>query len=109
MAEDGSRAGWFACGLMHEPNIPSRKTGKADHPNLGYLLIALLISDIDPTEELMKAIVVETITRNVIWLLEADGQAVRGRRGALPPPRHCVQQRRRRGRGKSYEHEVMCW
>ncbi|KAK5662301.1 hypothetical protein OQA88_8207 [Cercophora sp. LCS_1] len=49
------------------------KTSKDDVPNLGYLLIALLISDIEPTESLMKKIVTEAITRNVVWLLDAKG------------------------------------
>ncbi|KAK3375875.1 hypothetical protein B0T24DRAFT_617244 [Lasiosphaeria ovina] len=66
----------------------SGKTGKADHPNLGYLLIALLISDIDPTEELMKAIVVETITRNVVWLLDSRGAGM-AELAYLEPDRVC--------------------
>ncbi|KAK0707685.1 hypothetical protein B0H67DRAFT_685953 [Lasiosphaeris hirsuta] len=51
----------------------SGKTTKADIPNLGYLLIALLISDVVPTEALMKAVVTEAITRNVVWLLDGKG------------------------------------
>ncbi|KAK0616776.1 hypothetical protein B0T14DRAFT_483166 [Immersiella caudata] len=46
---------------------------KTDIPNLGYLLIALLISDTDPTEALMKEIITEAITRNVVWLLDKKG------------------------------------
>ncbi|KAK4449621.1 SUMO-conjugating enzyme ubc9 [Podospora aff. communis PSN243] len=49
------------------------KRSKADIPNLGYLLIALLISDTDPTEALMKEIITEAITRNVVWLLDQKG------------------------------------
>lgn len=49
------------------------KTTKAHVPNLGYLLIALLISDVEVTEELVKAIITETITRNVVWLLDQKG------------------------------------
>jgi len=49
------------------------KTNKTDVPNLGYLLIALLISDTDPTETLMKEIITEAITRNVVWLLDQKG------------------------------------
>jgi ubiquitin-protein ligase len=49
------------------------KKSKADIPNLGYLLIALLISDTDPTEALMKEIITEAITRNVVWLLDQKG------------------------------------
>ncbi|KAH8903624.1 hypothetical protein BR93DRAFT_931194 [Coniochaeta sp. PMI_546] len=49
------------------------KTGKAHVPNLGYLLIALLISDVEVTESLMKTIITEAITRNVVWLLDKKG------------------------------------
>ncbi|KAK0631096.1 hypothetical protein B0T17DRAFT_607763 [Bombardia bombarda] len=49
------------------------KTSKAHVPNLGYLLIALLISDVEVTESLMKAIITEAITRNVVWLLDQKG------------------------------------
>ncbi|KAK3332312.1 hypothetical protein B0T19DRAFT_398093 [Cercophora scortea] len=48
-------------------------TSKKSTPNLGYLLIALLISDVDPTEELLEAIVTEAITRNVVWMLDRRG------------------------------------
>jgi ubiquitin-protein ligase len=51
----------------------SGKTSKNDVPNLGYLLIALLISDVEVTVPLMKAIITEAITRNVVWLLDARG------------------------------------
>ena len=51
----------------------SGKTSKTDAPNLGWLLIALLISDTVPTEELMKAITKEAIVRNVVWLLDRKG------------------------------------
>ncbi|KAK0644179.1 hypothetical protein B0T16DRAFT_378110 [Cercophora newfieldiana] len=49
------------------------KKSKTDIPNLGYLLTALLISDTDPTEALMKEIITEAITRNVVWLLDQKG------------------------------------
>jgi ubiquitin-protein ligase len=45
-------------------------TSKQDIPNLGYLLIWMLISDADMTEDVMKAIIREAITRNVVWMLE---------------------------------------
>ncbi|GAB1313724.1 hypothetical protein MFIFM68171_03934 [Madurella fahalii] len=51
----------------------SGKTHKQAIPSLGYLLIALLISDIQPTEALMKAIVKEAIIRNVVWMLDRKG------------------------------------
>ncbi|KAI5861016.1 hypothetical protein GGS23DRAFT_613162 [Durotheca rogersii] len=49
------------------------RRAKADCPNLGHLLVARLISDVEPSEELTKAIVVEAITRNVVWLLDRRG------------------------------------
>jgi len=51
----------------------SGKVTKDDIPNLGTLLIALLISDIEPNESLMRAIVKEAITRNVVWMLDTRG------------------------------------
>lgn len=47
--------------------------GKEYVPNLGHLLTALLVSDIDVTDELRKAIITEAITRNVVWLLDGRG------------------------------------
>lgn len=49
------------------------KTSKQDVPNLGFLLIACLISDADMTKDLLMAIVRETITRNVVWMLDKRG------------------------------------
>ncbi|KAI1455472.1 hypothetical protein F4805DRAFT_435670 [Annulohypoxylon moriforme] len=49
------------------------KQSKTDCPNLGHLLIALLISDIEVTDALRKAIIIEAITRNVVWLLDRKG------------------------------------
>ncbi|KAI5924632.1 hypothetical protein F4810DRAFT_132905 [Camillea tinctor] len=46
---------------------------KVDCPNLGHLLVALLISDVPVTEPLIKAIITEAITRNVVWLLDKRG------------------------------------
>ncbi|KAK0624982.1 hypothetical protein B0T17DRAFT_590717 [Bombardia bombarda] len=48
-------------------------TAKQFCPNLGHLLIALLISDIAPTEQLRTDIITEAITRNVVWLLDKRG------------------------------------
>ncbi|KAI0419006.1 hypothetical protein F5X98DRAFT_385212 [Xylaria grammica] len=49
------------------------KKSKTDCPNLGHLLIALLISDIQVTDVLIKSIITEAITRNVVWLLDQKG------------------------------------
>ncbi|KAI0975905.1 hypothetical protein F4678DRAFT_418976 [Xylaria arbuscula] len=49
------------------------KTSKADCPNLGHLLIALLISDVQVTDTLIKSIITEAIVRNVVWLLDRRG------------------------------------
>ncbi|OTA98380.1 hypothetical protein M426DRAFT_28516 [Hypoxylon sp. CI-4A] len=54
-------------------NFMSGKRSKTDCPNLGHLLIALLISDIQITEDVRKAIIIEAITRNVVWLLARKG------------------------------------
>ncbi|KAM7201577.1 SUMO-conjugating enzyme ubc9 [Naviculisporaceae sp. PSN 640] len=54
-------------------NFMSGNTEKTFVPNLGNLLVALLISDIEPTESLMRAIVKEAITRNVVWMLDTRG------------------------------------
>ncbi|KAL0935713.1 ubiquitin-conjugating enzyme family protein [Colletotrichum truncatum] len=48
-------------------------TSKADCPNLGHLLVYLLISDVEITERLRKAIITEAITRNVVWMLDKNG------------------------------------
>lgn len=47
--------------------------GKEHIPNLGYLLVALHISDVDVGVALRKAIITEAITRNVVWLLDGKG------------------------------------
>ncbi|OTA58865.1 hypothetical protein K449DRAFT_385425 [Hypoxylon sp. EC38] len=54
-------------------NFMDGKQSKQDCPNLGHLLIALLISDVEVTEALMKAIIIEAITRNVVWLFDRKG------------------------------------
>ena len=46
------------------------KRDKQRVPNLGHLLIMVLISSQDATEELTKAIITEAITRNVVWMLD---------------------------------------
>src|SRR5437763_547424 len=51
----------------------SGQTSKTASPNLGHLLIAVLISDIEMTQGLMMAIIKETVTRNVVWMLDARG------------------------------------
>ncbi|KAH7029545.1 uncharacterized protein B0I36DRAFT_231534, partial [Microdochium trichocladiopsis] len=49
------------------------RRSKTDCPNLAHLLVALLISDVQVTDELYKAIITEAITRNVVWLLDRKG------------------------------------
>ncbi|KAK1528421.1 uncharacterized protein CCOS01_06255 [Colletotrichum costaricense] len=49
------------------------KTSKISCPNLGHLLVYLLISDFDMTEAMRKAIITEAITRNVVWMLDRRG------------------------------------
>lgn len=49
------------------------KTSKEDVPNLNHLLIAFLISDVEMTDTLLRAIIAEAIIRDVVWLLDRDG------------------------------------
>ncbi|TQN71444.1 SUMO-conjugating enzyme UBC9 [Colletotrichum shisoi] len=51
----------------------SGKTSKVSCPNLGHLLVYLLISDVEMTEAMRKAIITEAITRNVVWMLDRRG------------------------------------
>lgn len=46
---------------------------KTNFPNLGHLLVALLISGATTTADLTKAIIKEAITRNVVWMLDSRG------------------------------------
>ncbi|KAK5706071.1 hypothetical protein LTR97_001057 [Elasticomyces elasticus] len=46
---------------------------KTTCPNLGNLLVALLISDSSDSVELTKAIIKEAVTRNVVWMLDGRG------------------------------------
>ncbi|KAM0701858.1 hypothetical protein Q7P35_010768 [Cladosporium inversicolor] len=46
---------------------------KTNFPNLGHLLVALLISDATTTADLTTAIIKEAITRNVVWMLDTRG------------------------------------
>ena len=46
---------------------------KTNFPNMGHLLVALLISDATTTSELTIAIIKEAITRNVVWMLDTRG------------------------------------
>ncbi|KAK5739669.1 hypothetical protein LTR17_005153 [Elasticomyces elasticus] len=49
------------------------KRDKTTCPNLGNLLVALLISDSSESVELTKAIIKEAVTRNVVWMLDGRG------------------------------------
>jgi hypothetical protein len=42
-------------------------------PNLGHLLIMVMISDFDIDEALMMALIKEAVTRNVVWMLDKKG------------------------------------
>jgi hypothetical protein len=48
-------------------------TSKTDCPNLGYFLVTALISDEDISQSVLKSIIEETITRNVVWMLDKRG------------------------------------
>ena len=49
---------------------------KTNFPNLGHLLVALLISDATTTADLTTAIIEEAITRNVVWMLDTRGASM---------------------------------
>ncbi|KAI0203348.1 hypothetical protein F4808DRAFT_418367 [Astrocystis sublimbata] len=64
--------------IVHQANKQLRKfaagqRSKEACPNLGHLLIALLISDVPVTDALIKSIITEAIVRNVVWLLDGRG------------------------------------
>ena len=52
------------------------RSSKTDVPNLGHLLISVLISDADMTKDLLMAIIRETVTRNVVWMLDKKGSGM---------------------------------
>jgi ubiquitin-protein ligase len=54
-------------------NFVRGHTSKDACPNLGHLLVAALISSVEMTEGILKTIIKETITRNVVWMLDAKG------------------------------------
>ncbi len=49
------------------------KTSKAECPSLGTLLVQALVSDVEMSDAMIKSIVKETITRNVVWMLDSKG------------------------------------
>jgi len=51
---------------------------KANFPNLGHLLVSMLISDATTTADLTTAIIKEAITRNVVWMLDTRGAGMAG-------------------------------
>lgn len=53
--------------------VLSGRSCKQDVPNLAHLLISILISDADVTRDLLMAVVRETVTRNVVWMLDCKG------------------------------------
>ncbi|KAG9229410.1 hypothetical protein BJ875DRAFT_197923 [Amylocarpus encephaloides] len=48
-------------------------TSKEACPNVGLLLVAVLISDVEMTQGVLKSIIKETIIRNVVWMLDKKG------------------------------------
>jgi ubiquitin-protein ligase len=51
---------------------------KTEFPNLGHLLVAMLIADVTMTSEITEAIIKEAITRNVVWMLDSRGAGMAG-------------------------------
>lgn len=54
-------------------NFAKGENSKDVCPNLGHLLVAALISSVEMTEVMLKSIIKETITRNVVWMLDKKG------------------------------------
>lgn len=54
-------------------NFQNGCTSKEHCPNLGHLLLAVLISDIELTQDLLRAMIREAVTRNVVWMLDRRG------------------------------------
>ncbi|KAG0652530.1 Ubiquitin-ligase [Hyphodiscus hymeniophilus] len=50
----------------------SGRVTKTDCPSLGHLLVAALISEVDVTETVIKLIIKEAVTRNVVWMLKGN-------------------------------------
>ena len=50
------------------------KNSKAECPNLGTLLVTALVSDVEVSTSLIKSIIKETVTRNVVWMLNPKNQ-----------------------------------
>ena len=60
----------------HIDSFMSGQTSKSECPNLGHLMVDLLIADTQVTSKIAVAIIQETITRNVVWMLSpAKGNA----------------------------------
>jgi ubiquitin-protein ligase len=51
---------------------------KAEFPNLGHLLVAMLIADVAMSSKITEAIIKEAITRNVVWMLDSRGAGMAG-------------------------------
>jgi ubiquitin-protein ligase len=51
---------------------------KTEFPNLGHLLVAMLIADMTMTSGITEAIIKEAITRNVVWMLDSRGAGMAG-------------------------------
>ncbi|EME84065.1 uncharacterized protein MYCFIDRAFT_152343, partial [Pseudocercospora fijiensis CIRAD86] len=73
------------CLACERPEIPNEANNtiksfiagshdKQKVPDLGHLLIMILISEVDVTPELIKAIIEEAVTRNVVWMLDKRGR-----------------------------------
>ncbi|CZR63215.1 uncharacterized protein PAC_13112 [Phialocephala subalpina] len=71
MATDDLQIGQNADNLLRA--FAGGANSKTDCPNLGHLLVASLISSIEMSEAMMKSIIKETVTRNVVWMLDLKG------------------------------------
>ncbi|KAE8450364.1 hypothetical protein EG329_006438 [Mollisiaceae sp. DMI_Dod_QoI] len=67
--------------IVHDANttllaFTRGSTSKTSCPNLGHLLVAALISTIEISDAMLKSIIKETITRNVVWMLDSRGASM---------------------------------
>ncbi|KAF8861791.1 hypothetical protein BDZ45DRAFT_773495 [Acephala macrosclerotiorum] len=71
MATEDLRIGQNADNLLRA--FANGANSKTDCPNLGHLLVASLISSVEMNEAIIKSIIKETVTRNVVWMLDSKG------------------------------------
>ena len=67
-------------------DFQSGKTSKSHCSDLGHLLVALLVSEQEMSEDLTFLIIKEAVTRNVVWMLDIRGADMAGLSYLEPSP-----------------------